>query len=245
MSLGRKIYTVYAGLTFFVTFLFLFPLFLLIIAIKPWRKFGYHINKIWAIFYFRIIFKKLEIEPHPDIDKDKVYIYCPNHFSYLDIPIMGFAPNNIIFVGKRELSKLPLFGFMFRKLHITVDRESKRGSYETYQQCKEMIQKGRSLVLFPEGGITSRCPPKMGRFKDGPFRIAIEQQIPVIPVTIPYNWIILPEKKKMLMEKGDLKVIFHQPIATSSLKVEDIKSLKDEVFDIIEKELKEHNNHES
>lgn len=244
MKFIRGVYTIYTGITFVGTFLFLLPVFFVIIQVKPWRKYGYNINKFWARIYFRLIFKKIIIDQHGDISKKQVYIYCPNHFSYLDVPVMGYAPNNITFVGKSELAKVPLFGYMFRNLHITVDRESKKASYATYQRCSNLIKQGRSLVLFPEGGITSKKPPAMGRFKDGPFRIAIEQQIPIIPVTIPYNWIILPERGKVRFNSGKIKVIFHQPIETKNLSIDEMKNLKAQVFDIIDKELIQHKDYE-
>ncbi len=238
MKFWQKLYTIYTGLVFIIMFLLLFPLFFVIVQNKPWHKFSYHINKIWAKVFFKVIIKPVQIDIHPKIDKSKVYIFCPNHFSYLDIPSMGFAPNNFVFVGKSAIKKAPLFGYMFDRLHIAVNRQSRKSSYDTYLRSTEVIKEGRSLAIFPEGGIISQNPPAMARFKDGAFRIAIEQQIPIIPVTIPNNWIILPDQKELLLKKGILKVAFHEPIETVGMNVSDIKSLKEKVRSEMEKHLK-------
>src|SRR5690606_32353034 len=135
----------------------------------------------------------------------------------LDIPLMGFSPVYFVFVGKSSIAKVPLFGYMYKKLHVTVDRNSLKSKYETIERSKKAIEEGKSLVIFPEGGIVSQEPPKMARFKDGPFRVAIEKQIPLVSVTIPYNWIILPDDGKMMVTKRTSKLIFHEPIITEGL----------------------------
>ena len=241
MKIWEKLYTYYAGLTFGILFLLLFPVFLIIIQKKSWHKFGYHINKLWAKAFFSFIIKPIEVVVHPAIDQNKNYIFCANHFSYLDIPVMGFTPNNFVFIGKSSIKKAPLFGYMFDKLHIAVNRQSKVKSYDTYKKSSDVVKNGRSLVMFPEGGILTQNPPYMTRFKDGAFRIAIEQQISIIPVTIPYNWIVLPDKKKINLKRGKLKVIFHEPIETKGMGTDDLQSLKCRTFQIIDDQLQKHN----
>ena len=75
----------------------------------------------------------------------------------------------------------------------------------------EAIDEGKNLVIFPEGGIITLKDPVMAKFKDGAFRVAIEKQIAIVPVTIPFNWIILPPDE-FLLRWHPLKVIFHEPI---------------------------------
>ena len=240
MKIWGKLYTYSAGLIFGILFLILFPAFFIIIQKKSWHKFGYHINKLWAKLFFASIVKPIEIEVHPAIDKNKNYIFCANHCSYLDIPVMGFTPNNFVFIGKSSIKKAPLFGYMFDKLHIAVNRESKVKSYNTYRRSSDVVKNGRSLAMFPEGGILTKNPPQMARFKDGAFRIAIEQQISIIPVTIPFNWIVLPDKNKLNLRRGKLKIIFHKPIETKGMRQDDLQSLKCSTFQIIDDELKKY-----
>ena len=107
------------------------------------------------------------------------------------------------------------------------------------KQSQEAIDNGKSLVIYPEGGIMTKKEPVMGKFKDGAFRTAIEKQIPVVPVTIPYNWIILPPYE-FLVWRGRIKVIFHEPIETTGLTLNDVDMLKEKVFTVINEELKKH-----
>jgi 1-acyl-sn-glycerol-3-phosphate acyltransferase len=108
------------------------------------------------------------------------------------------------------------------------------------KQSLQAIEDGKSLVIYPEGGISAPRPPEMSRFKDGAFRAAIEKQIPLVPVTIPHNWIILPDPENVL-RWGTIKVIFHKPIETKGLTLADVDNLKEEVYNIIDKELKKQN----
>ena len=158
----------------------------------------------------------------------------------MDIPAMGINPVNAIFVGKIEIASVPLFGFMYSRLHITVNRSSIKSKGNAVKLSIDAIDDGKSLVIFPEGGIYSKKPPILTSFKDGAFRAAIEKQIAIVPVTMPNNWLILPDQKEMLLTRGQIKVIFHKPIETKGLKIEQVDELKEQVFSVIDNELKKH-----
>lgn len=238
MTFLRTLYTIYGSILFVVIFLLLMPFFLLVIAIPSFQKRHTHtVNKVWAIFFFTLIGMRVRNRFKNQIDRKRQYIICANHFSYLDIAVLGFSPIPFVFVGKSELAKIPLFGYMFKKLHITVDRNSVRGRYETFRLSKEALDKGYNLCIFPEGGILTKQPPRMTRFKDGAFRMAIEKQIPVLPVTLPYNWIILPDKSPLRLRYHKAEVVFHEPIETKGLTLDDADMLKQKVFRIIDNEL--------
>lgn len=134
-----------------------------------------------------------------------------------------------------------MFGFMYRNLHITVDRSKLTSKYGSYTRSLDALNEGKSLMIFPEGGIISTDPPNMSRFKDGAFRLAIEKQIAIVPVTLPYNWIILPEAP-MLLRWKKLQLIFHEPIDPSTYTVRDVDVLKTRVYNVIDQELKNFNN---
>ena len=181
-----------------------------------------------------------EVIISPEIDPKGCYVFCANHASYLDISIMGVTPTNFIFVGKSTIEKIPVFGYMYRKLHITVDRNSLKGKHNSYIKSKEAIDNGRSLVIFPEGGVFLERLPKMRPFKNGAFKISIEKQIPIVPVTIPHNWIILPEDGRFLLKRRKAKLIYHTPIETKGLVLADVEMLKAKVYDIIDQEIKKY-----
>lgn len=236
MKIFRILYSVYALTIFIIGFVILFPFYLLFIQREKWHKYALFVNRIWAKFFFTFIFLPVKIDFRFKLDKKKNYVFCPNHASYLDIPIVGLKPHKFVFVGKNSMEKIPFFGYMYRKLHITVDRESLRSRWNTLVEAKEALDKGISILIFPEGGIFTTDPPKMTSFKDGPFRLAIEKQIPIVPVTIPYNWIILPEENKLLRWKKAV-VIYHEPLSTEGLTLSDVDSLKEKTFNVIHNEL--------
>lgn len=101
----------------------------------------------------------------------------------------------------------------------------------------EALDEGKSLVIFPEGGIVTEKDPVMAKFKDGAFRASIEKQIVIVPVTIPYNWIILPPNEFLLHWKP-IRVVFHEPIEPSQYTMNNIDEMKQKVREVIDAELK-------
>lgn len=239
MRVLRELHTGYGLIIFTILFVALFPFLLVPILFPSLHPLIGSLNRWWARLLFLLVFIPFRTTYKAKLDRNKQYIFCPNHFSYFDIPTVGLNRHNTIFVGKSDMERIPLFGFMYRKLHITVDRSSLRSRVNTLKRSLQAIDEGKSLVIFPEGGIVTEKEPFMGRFKDGAFRIAIEKQIPIVPVTIPYNWIILPPNE-FLLRWHRLEIIFHKPVPTAGLTLADLDSLKQSVFGIIEQELDKH-----
>lgn len=240
MKLIRALYTGYGFLIFVLLFLLFFPLLLIPIVFKKQFNLVGVLNRWWGILLFTLIALPWRIDVRGKLDKNKQYIFCPNHFSYIDIAAMGLNPMNAIFVGKSAMEKIPVFGFMYRKLHITVDRSKLASKYGSYTRSLDALTEGKSLVIFPEGGIVSTNPPHMSRFKDGAFRLAIEKQIEIVPVTFPHNWIILPDPN-MLLHWKRLTLIFHEPIDVTGYTGKDVDTLKERVYQVLDQELKKHN----
>lgn len=233
----RRLYSTYSLSLFALIFILMLPVFVLLINFNKRHPLVYTLHRIWAWLFYFLSFIPIKKIYSDKIDFSRQYIYCSNHFSYLDIPAIGINKIRPIFVGKSSLGKIPLFGYMYRNIHITLDRERLKSRYSALEKCAKELDEGRNLVIFPEGGITSKNPPKMARFKEGAFRLAIEKQIPIVPVTIPYNWILLPDDGKLLLHRHENMIIFHDPVETKNLSIKDLDSLKSRVFDTITKEL--------
>lgn len=242
MIIFRWLYTAYAALLFVLLFMLLFPFFLIPIFFTRLHTLTGILNRVWAHLMFPLIGMPFRIREKKRLNRKQQYIFVANHFSYLDIASMGFNPVNAVFVGKSDMEKVPLFGYMYRKLHITVDRASLSSRVNTLKRSMEAIDAGKSLTIFPEGGILTKQAPQMIKFKDGAFRIAIEKQIPIVPVTIPNNWIILPDKEPLLLRWGLMEVCFHEPINTQQMTLKDVDGLKERVYDIINQRLLNHEN---
>jgi 1-acyl-sn-glycerol-3-phosphate acyltransferase len=238
MRTVRAIYTGYGVMVFGMLFLMFLPLLAIPMYFPKQHRITGIVNRWWARLLFFFIAIPVRAEHRAKLDPNRQYIFCPNHFSYLDIPTAGLATRNTIFVGKTGIERIPLFGYMYGRLHITVDRRKLKSRYESMKRSLEAIDEGKNLVIFPEGGMAEK-DPVLSKFKDGAFRIAIEKQIAIVPVTIPYNWIILPPDQ-FLLRWHKLKVIFHEPLETTGMTLADIDLLKRRLFTIIDQELKQH-----
>lgn len=175
------------------------------------------------------------------IDWSKPYIICPNHSSNLDIPAITMLPKgHFAFIGKDELYSNPLVSLFYRTIDIPINRDSKISAYKAFKRGEDYLKAGVSLVIFPEGKIADDYPPVLHSFKNGPFRLAIEQQVPIIPVSIHRAWKIMwDDGKKYGSRPGICNICVHQPIETIGMNIEQADELKDRIYNIINKEIHE------
>ncbi|RZL62254.1 MAG: 1-acyl-sn-glycerol-3-phosphate acyltransferase [Pedobacter sp.] len=182
------------------------------------------------------VFFKFEFEQPLD---DKTYIYCANHTSNLDIILFCLlAKGRFHFMGKEELMKNPVLGIFFRTIDVAVARESKISAFRAFKKAGENLEKGMSLIIFPEGRIDDLYPPTLHEFKNGPFRLAIEHNIPIVPVSIKVWPIMWDDGSKYGTRPGVGNVYVHKPISTTILATDSADVLKEEVFNQINSQLK-------
>ena len=188
------------------------------------------------MFYGSGIFPK--IEKQAKLDSKTQYIFCSNHSSILDVPFMFLISRKpISFIGKESLAKIPIFGYYYRTFNVLVNRKSIRDSYLAFQKAGKQIEEGKNMVIFPEGGIVAN-KERLSRFKNGLFRLAIEQNITIIPITFADNDRIFPT----LYTKGKpgrARVFIHQGVKPQN---KDIETLKKEVYNIIDQQLIKYEN---
>jgi len=192
-------------------------------------------RRYWAIISSTAVGFFYKFEYEQAIDWSKPYIICPNHSSNLDISAMCVLVNtNCSFMGKEELKDALVTGLFFRTVDIPVNRDSKMSSYRAFKKASEKLQEGISLIIFPEGKISDDYPPTLHEFKNGPFRLAIEHKIPIIPVSSANTWKKLwDDGTKYGTMPGICKFHVHKPIETANLSVDDADELKDKVYEII------------
>jgi len=180
-----------------------------------------------------------DFEFEEPIDWSKTYVICPNHTSNLDISAVSIlTKNNFCFMGKEELLKGFVTGLYFRTIDIPVNRNSKMSSFRAYKKATERMEKGMSTVIFPEGTISGNYPPRLVEFKNGPFRLAIEMQVPIIPVTALDTWKVLwDDGLKYGSNPGVCHIFVHKPIETAGMTVDDTDALRDKVYEIMYQKL--------
>ena len=216
----------------------MFPFFWLFLQKSEWKPKAHYLNRLWGKMFFPLAGIRIKVQYDFQPDLNKTYVFCANHFSYLDIAAMGMIIKNYYaFVGKASLKGIPLFGYMFAKLHIQVDRGDKNSRVTSMTRSIKALQSGRSVVIFPEGGIWSKDFPKMSLpLKDGGFAMAIQQQIPIVPISLLNNYKIMPEGKFGIYPQK-LRAIVHQPIETTGMTNDDIEALKMKFYDVVQKAL--------
>lgn len=223
-------------LNFVISLILLYPFFYLLLMHERNYPKAFFLTKLWAYWLFLIpgvwisikrkATKKELIEP---------CVYCSNHTSFLDIMYCYIIiPNYFVSIPKQELEKVPLFNILIKKLNIPLDRKSKVNSYKAFTIAGKYIDKGVSIFLFPEGTI-SKVAPKMGLFKNGAFKLAIEKQVPIVPITFQNNWKILQPGSffKGHAHPGIAHAIIHSPIKTKGMTLDNLSSLREQVYSII------------
>ena len=172
--------------------------------------------------------------------KGKSYMLVANHTSMLDIMLMlRVSKNPFVFVGKKELVKIPIFGFFYKRVCIMVDREDSRSRMVVYRRAQRRLDQGLSICIFPEGGVPEEHV-LLDDFKDGAFKMAIAHNIPVVPITFYDN------KKRFSFTfysggPGLIRVKVHSFFETGILADDDKTTLRYEVRNVILKELMENN----
>jgi 1-acyl-sn-glycerol-3-phosphate acyltransferase len=239
--LARRIWCGWFFLSGFIFFLPLYPIFLILLSRDQWFRHAFLLKKVWAhcILFSTGIFYRIRYEEKPDCRQAAVI--CPNHASYLDIVLANVAmPCHFHFMGKAELKNVPLFNIFFKKMNIAVDRNSITAAHRAYQRAVLDIKKGIGITIFPEATIPD-CSPQLGPFKNGAFKLAIETQTPIIPITFLDNWKLFPDKNgdRFLARPGISRIIVHKAIPTTGLKEKDIPKLKEQIRNILETTLRE------
>ena len=145
-----------------------------------------------------------------------------------------------LFLGKSELLKWPGLGLLFKKYNIPVFRKNRKQAAEAITKAKEEINNGWSIAIFPEGTIPESAP-KMIRFKNGAFKLAIETGTPILPITYLDSWKIFtdPDDTFGYARPGIVKSIIHDPIETKYLNAEDLVFLREKCFKTINEPLLE------
>lgn len=232
----RVIYKIYYLFVFAGSLLVTYP-FVYFLLKNPKRfHLVFKFMKIHAFFLLLFAGAPLKVIGKENIPKEGAYIICPNHSSFLDIfCLYTIFPNYFVFTGKKEIEKWPLFHIYYTSgMNILVDRKTKTGMISALKRMSKELESGNSLAIFPEGTITKNAP-HMGEFKSGAFAIAIQKQVPIIPITFVTNWKIL-QRGSFFMGNGGpgiSKVVIHKPVYTKGLRKENVEDLQNQVKAII------------
>jgi 1-acyl-sn-glycerol-3-phosphate acyltransferase len=171
---------------------------------------------------------RTRVEGIENVDPRTTAIYCANHQSAMDIPVLFVnLPVQFRFVAKRSLFKIPFLGWHLKRSgHIPVDRNRPREGRRSLDQAAERIRAGSSVVLFPEGHRSR--DGKLLPFKSGSFYLAIQAGVPVVPITLNGTRAVL-KPDTYHVRAGQTEMIVHPPISTSGLTLADVDALSERV----------------
>lgn len=216
--------------------LLMFPFLVISILKEKWYPYFFVMARIWAksILYTSGFYYK--VSQDQQLDSNSSYMFVANHTSMTDIMLMlAVIPKPFVFVGKKELVKIPLFGFFYKRTCILVDRGNAKSRQAVFDHAQKRINQGLSICIFPEGGVPYDESIVLDDFKDGAFRLAIEHNLPIVPLTFPDN------KKRFSYtffsgSLGIMRAHVHHFVPIGGKTIEnkaDIKALKEEVHAII------------
>jgi 1-acyl-sn-glycerol-3-phosphate acyltransferase len=193
------------------------------------------LSRAWSdgwLFCIGITHKNIIEEP---IKPNRHYVFVANHISYLDIPLIfqAIRKNHIRVLGKIEMSKIPVFGLLYRLAVVLIDRSSNKSRADSIIRLKQVLDKNISIFIFPEGTFNEGRKP-LKHFYDGAFRMAIETQTPIKPI------VYLDAVKRMhynslfSLTPGISRAVILPEIDVKGYTLDDVGLLKQNTFDAME-----------
>lgn len=168
-------------------------------------------------------------------------MFVANHQSMTDIMLMLVAIKNpFVFVGKKELASIPVFGYFYKRTCIVVDRGNAQSRKAVFDQAQQRLNNGLSVCIFPEGGVPDDESIVLDNFKDGAFRLAIEHQIPIVPLVFYDNKVRFPFRVSG-GKPGKLRALILPSIPTEGLVIRQKQELRDQIRELILEELETEN----
>jgi len=228
----QVIYSIYAFLVFVVCVCGSLPITLLCMLFGKVRggNIMYFTYGLWfRLWYLLIGLRHKDIYESPE-DRSTQYIFVANHISYMDIPPVLLAIHQPVrILGKYEMVKVPIFGWIYRIAVVLVDRSSPDRRAKSVRALKSALKKNISIFIFPEGTFNETGKP-LKDFYDGAFRLAIEMQTPVKPLLFVDTIDRLDYRGSLNVTPGKNRVVHLPEVPVDGLTINDIQLLKQKVY---------------
>ncbi|HTH55305.1 MAG TPA: lysophospholipid acyltransferase family protein [Cyclobacteriaceae bacterium] len=226
---GLYIFWVFLVFTFFML-LFLPGLTLPFLFGNRFSWIGYAFLWIWSMIFSWLTFIRYEFRGRENFRKGQSYIYVSNHTSFLDLPgIRLLIPGEFRPLAKKELLKIPVFGLIARGATVIVDRTDRESKHKSLDRLKQILTNGISILLFAEG-TQNRTKEALQPFKDGAFRLAIDTQMPLLPMVVIGAGKLMPPGT-IRMRPGLIRIVVAPEIPTAGLS--DVAELKQKTFEVM------------
>lgn len=205
---------------------------LVILPLAPFDRDGilaYRISRFWAWGILKLCGIRLVVQGLEGLDPNRQYIFIANHQSYIDIPVLvqALSQFQLRWIAKKELFWVPLFGWvLWSSKHIIVDRSSLSRAMNSLSRARERIEKGISVVVFPEG--TRSRHGDLLPFKRGGFLLAFKSQTPIVPVTIKGSGAVW-SRGDWRIRSGEIAIVMGKPVSVDRYRAQDLKLLVNRV----------------
>lgn len=228
----RSLYVLYCVTLFVAFFLVLFPFFILLSLFGAWgRKAIWQLIRGWSYVWLFLIGMRAKKVYRQRPDKRKNYIVVANHISYIDTPlIFRTIPFFVRPLAKKELAKIPLFGFLYKQMAVLVDRSDAGSKSKSIHMLRRTLQREGSIFIFPEGTFNETADP-LKSFYDGAFRLALRTNTPILPVIFPDSVKRWHYSSFWKWSPGINRAIFLPEVGVDEFEPNDIQGLKKKVFD--------------
>ena len=232
----RLIWRIWFYLLMIVSVIAMSPFILVLLSDEKYYGTFWKLMRAWSFFLIYGMGFRLKFEREQKLDPEKSYVFIANHASLLDPWIMiASSKNPILFVGKKELVKLPLFGFFYKKAVVMVDRKDPKSRKKVYARIKKRLDAGLSIAIFPEGLVPTENV-LLAPFNNGAFSLSIQYQMPIVPQ-------LYFDAKRLFSwdffkgHPGIFRVKQLSFIETENLTIADKDPLKKQAFDLLYNEL--------
>ncbi len=226
-------YIVYLVIVFFTGLVVVctFALVLGFINTPATRKALHSIIRCWARITALLAGMPVKITGRKPIGR---HILVANHISYLDaVTLFAARPDYFRALGKIELAKAPLFGFLYKRAVILVDRSSPESRSASMLRMQHFLKEEGNIFIFPEGTFNETGNP-LKEFYDGAFRLAIVAQTPILPLIFPDTLERWHYKDWWTIGPGKNRAIYLEPVYTAGMTMEDLPKLKQQVYTLME-----------
>ena len=209
-----RIWAVWGIISFVATFLIVFiPSMIMYLVPEPkGTDIFIRLARIWMRVWLTLVGCPVTISGKKNFAKGETYIVTFNHNSLLDVPLScPFVPGANKTIAKKSFTKIPLFGWYYRKGSVLVDRKSDTSRRQSFEEMKNVLKKGMHMCIYPEG-TRNRTTEPLKKFYDGAFKLAVETKTPVIPTLIFNTKKALPVNKSFYFLPQKLEMHFLEPV---------------------------------
>lgn len=235
--LASAIFLLWCLLVFSVVMVAILPFIVIITALvkgKSGHNAAFFFLRVWGwmvsifgLFPIRTVNRNI-------YDSNKAYIFVCNHNSYLDsVAVVVAVPQPFKPLGKVEMDRIPVFGMIYRRLVVMIDRKSQENRKQCEADLRNQLLQGQSILIFPEGTMNRGTEP-LASFYYGAFRLAIETQTPIAPMVIKNARNLFPRNNPLALKPGLITCVFSTPVEVKGLTQSDLPELKERVFRIME-----------